>query len=80
MNTAAHTPFGYNVHFKRVADGNEVVEDFVRHGFVENTFVAEIQKVVFQRFEFNARLVGYVFDGYRTKVGQSRYWTDRRKF
>ncbi len=79
-NTTTRHPLSDNIHFKRVAGSNEVVQNLIRNGFVENAFVAKIKEVVFQRLEFNAGFVGNVLHGNCAKIRQPCFGADRGKF
>ena len=66
-------------HALRVACLDEVVEDLVGCSFIKNPPVPVLDEVVFQRFEFEALLVGNVGDPDLTEVRQSGFGTYRRK-
>ena len=61
--------------FTRCARFDEIIEDAVRDGLIERALVTIRCKIEFQRFAFNAQLVGHIIDvnpreirltGYRT--------------
>lgn len=48
VDTAAPRPFRGDFHFDGIANGNQIIENFIGNRLVKNALVAEIQKVVFQ--------------------------------
>ena len=66
-------------HLPRLADGNQVIENLVRHTFEEDANAAVGLEVELQRAEFHAPGTRHVADDNRRKIGLSRLWTKRRK-
>ena len=69
MNAAAHVEIADHRHFARLAGSDQVVENFVGHGFVKGTLIAVRPQIEFERFELEANLIRYVGYEDRGKVG-----------
>lgn len=69
-----------NAHPAGVAGGGEFVEKAIGDGFVEYSLVAEGVVIVFEGFEFDAGLVGDVFEFDGSEIGETGFWTDRCEF
>ena len=54
LDAAAHREIADDRHASRLAGGDEIVEDLISDIFVENALVAELDKVVFERLQFDA--------------------------
>ena len=53
----------------RLARHHEVVEQPIRHGFVEDALIAEPLQIQFERFQLDARLIGHVRERDGAEVG-----------
>src|SRR5262249_9963373 len=79
-DSPAHREVSDDRHPSRMTRGDEVVEDLVRHGLVEDAAIAEVQHVVLERLELEAQRVGDVGDPNLAEIGESGLGTDGREF
>lgn len=79
VDSAARMPFSGDGHFLGVAGGDEIVENFIGHRFVEDSFVAVAEVVVLERFKLDASLARYVANRYTPKIRQPCFRADGRK-
>lgn len=68
IDAAADVEFCRQPDEARCQQIHEVVENTVRHGFVECAFVAERPDVKFQRFQFDARICWNVLEEHRGEI------------
>lgn len=68
-DTAARSESPDDFHRPGLSGCDKVVENRVRHVFVERSVIAVLLKIELQRFQFKAELVGNIADGERAKVG-----------
>ena len=78
-HAAAHRELTGDGHAPRPAGGDEIVEDLVDDLLVEDAAIAELEKVVLERFQLETDLAGHVADFDLAEVGQSRHRTHRRE-
>ena len=78
-DSAARRPFRSDRDPLRLDRFHEVVEQLVRHSFVEDAFVAESLEVELERFQFDADRVGRVLVDDRAEVRLPRLRTDARE-
>ena len=76
LHAAANGEIANDRHAPRRAGGDEVVEDLVRHRFVEDAAVAELDHVVLQRLQLDAAVAGHVGDADFAEVGEPGLRTD----
>src|SRR5690606_26669709 len=66
-----HTPGG--------AGADEVVEDLVGDGLVEDALVPELEHVIIEGLEFDTAIRQHILDADHGEIGQPRLRADRRK-
>ena len=76
LDAAAHREVADDRHAPRLTGGDKIVENLIRHVFVENALVAELDKVVFEGLQFDAQPIGHIGDANLTEIGQSGFRTD----
>ena len=76
LDAAAHGEVTDDRHPPRLTGGDEIVENLIRHVFVENALVAELNKVVFEGLQFDAQPIGHICDANLAEIGQSGFRTD----
>jgi hypothetical protein len=69
LDAAANRKVADDGHPARLAGGDEVVENLIRHVFVENAFVAELDKVVFEGLQFDTQAVRDIRDANLAEIG-----------
>ena len=79
MKSAARREARRQFHITRRENGNKVVQNLVRESFVKNAFVAIRLIIKFQTLEFNAFLIGDVFEREFAVVRLTRLRTKRRE-
>lgn len=78
-NATSGTERAGDRHTARLTERDQVVEDLIRDRFVEDAFVAELDEVQLQRFQFHALFVGYILNADFAEVGQPGFRTDGRE-
>ena len=69
MDAAAHIEIADHGHLARPADGDQIVEDLIGHGFMKRALVAVGPHIELEGFEFDAKLIGHVGNANRGEVG-----------
>lgn len=80
VDTATDVEFRGEAHETRHTGAHQVIEDMIGDRLVEAPFLAVGPDVAFQRFEFNATLVRYVFDVQGSEVGLTGLGAETGKF
>ena len=76
-DASARFPLGGDGYGAGLHYGHKVVEYPVGYIFIENAGIAELKKIIFERFEFNATVVGNIAEGDGPEIGQAGFWTYR---
>ena len=79
VQSAARSPATLHGGGSRLYDGDKVVHDSVRDGFVKDAFIAKPLKIHFQTLQFDAHFVRNVGKDDRPVIRLSRFGADRSK-
>ena len=78
-NPAACSPATLECRTARLDDGQEVIENPIRHVFVEDSFVSELLQVELKALELDAFSVRDVAKNEGAEVRLAGFWTNRGK-
>lgn len=80
VNTAAHIEIRADTHEIRMDRCRDVIENFIRDGFMKRASVAERPHIEFERFEFDAKLTWNIFDCERREIGLAGFRAQAGEF
>ena len=81
MDSATHEKIPFDFHPARAAGLHQILQNFIRHGFVKSPFIAVTPKVKFQALQLHAKFVWNIknpddrkirLPGLRAKAGEFR--------
>ena len=78
-DTAAGGEIAHHGHPPRRAGGDQIVEDLVGGGLVEDSAIAELNQVILERLQLDALHVGHVGDTDDPEIGKACFRTERRE-
>jgi len=79
-NAASGSEVRDDFHLPRLGDGDEIVQNHVRHVLVEGAVIAELLEVQLQRFQLEALRIGHISNRQCAEVGLSGLRADGSEF
>ena len=80
INPTTNIEFRPQAHEARLADVDQIVEDFISDVLVKGAFVAKRPDIQFKGLQLDAKLVRYVLKEQRGKIGLTGLWAQAGKF
>ena len=80
MDTAPDKKVTFNFHLARLAGFDQIVQDFVGHGFVKGAFIPVTPEIELEALQLHAEFVRDVGNPYDCKIRLAGFWADTGKF